>query len=445
MQLAVIVISLFEDLQQLHKYLPDFKLADTTKLPLTDHKIVLHLNPQDQQKLIQYTSLLKLYNYTIKSIIVQDPSLDYQPILAQLKCFEVNQIIVGKENLSSDNFMQQVIKELTLPTWQFPLYDAATIPLQPLPPVSLSPLFPPKGDNKDNNDRRRLIHGREIHEGNVVGRYLQPPPMLWGRDGHNIWMGDMYRGASAFLILGGPSFNQIDKVKLNQAGVLTMGVNNSPKTFRPDLWVSVDDPSHFIKSIWLDPKITKFVPYSHSEKVIFDNEAWKELDTKVGDCPNVWYFKRNEHFRANQFLFEDTINWGNHKDHGGGRSVMLAAIRVLYYLGIRTIYLLGCDFKMDENTKYHFEQDRAEGSIKGNNGTYKLLSERFRELKPIFEENGLNVYNCNKLSGLTVFPFIEFGEAVKKATADLPSDLSQERSMGLYERTAKKKEKNAAK
>lgn len=440
MKLAVIVISQLGDLQKLHKFLPDYKLVDTSKTP-TDPKIVLHLNLQDQQKILQYISFLKLYNYSIKGIVVQDNSqADYKSIIYQLKCFEILHIIVGQDN--DDSFMQRVVAELTSSTWQYPLYDAATIPIQPLTPAPS--IFPPKSDNKDNNDRRRLIHGREIHEGNAVGRYLQPPPMLWGRDGHNIWMGDMYRGGSAFLILGGPSFGQVDKTKLSQAGILTMGVNNSPKTFRPNMWISVDDPSHFIKSIWLDPKITKFVPYSHSEKVIFDNEAWKELDMKAGDCPNVWYFKRNEHFKANQFLFEDTINWGNHKDHGGGRSVMLAAIRILYYLGIRTIYLLGCDFKMDENTKYHFEQDRAEGSIKGNNSTYELLVERFQQLKPIFEDNGLNVYNCNKASGLMVFPFIEFEEAIKIATANLPSDLSQERTAGLYERTAHKKDKKNA-
>jgi len=203
------------------------------------------------------------------------------------------------------------------------------------------------------------------------------------------------------------------------------------------MWISVDDPSHFIKSIWLDPKITKFVPYSHSEKFIFDNEHWKETDIRVGDCPNTWFFKRNEHFIPEQFLFEDSVNWGNHKDYGGGRSVMLAAIRMLFFLGVRTIYLLGCDFKMNEQSKYHFDQDRTTSSIKGNNDTYRMLIDRFNKLKPIFEENGLNVYNCNPASELKVFPFINLDDAISIACSKLPSDLVNERTEGLYDRLAK--------
>ena len=439
MKSAVIVVSQLDTLQHLHKYLPEYKLTTIDQAP-SDPYVVIHLNIQDQQKLIQYISFLKLYGYDTRSIIIDDGPTDYKSILSQLECFKINNIIIGKDRLTNDAFMQSVVKQVTfvkpvIAEAKMPIYDSHLISVMPIP-VS---------ENKDIADRSKERHGREVHSGHRVGKYLQPPPMLFTRDGHNVWMGDMYRGESAFLILGGPSFSKVDKSKLDRAGVLTMGVNNSVKTYRPNLWISVDDPTHFMKSIWFDPKITKFVPYSHSEKSLFDNEAWQEMTAKVGDCPNVWFYKRNEHFIAKQFLFEDTVNWGNHKDHGGGRSVMLAAIRVLFYLGIRKIYLLGCDFKMDENTKYHFEQDRAEGSIKGNNSTYELLVDRFTQLKPIFEANGLNIYNCNPDSGLKVFPFVDFDEAIKTSTAGLPADLSKERTVGLYERTVNKKKKNEPK
>jgi hypothetical protein len=80
----------------------------------------------------------------------------------------------------------------------------------------------------------------------------------------------------------------------------------------------------------MDPTIMKFVPICHASKFIFNSDEWKFMDVRVGDCPNIVYYKRNEHFKAKQFLWEDCINWGNHKDHGGGRSVMLAAIRILF-------------------------------------------------------------------------------------------------------------------
>jgi hypothetical protein len=227
-----------------------------------------------------------------------------------------------------------------------------------------------------------------------------------------------------------------------------MATNNAPRTFRPNLWTMVDDPGNFIKSIWLDPKITKFVPFDHTEKAIFDNEAWKSTDILVGECPNVHFFRRNEHFVPTQFLKEGTFNWGEHSDslddlgNKGGRSVMLVAIKLLYYLGIRKIFLLGCDFKMDDNTKYHFEQDRSAGSQKGNNSTYNILKSRFEALLPYFEEVGLKVFNCNPESGLKVFPYIDFEEAIAIATKNIP-DIYNERTAGLYDRKANEKHKVA--
>jgi hypothetical protein len=314
----------------------------------------------------------------------------------------------------------------------------------------------------DLNDHARLRHNRDRNLGFQIGHYIQPPPYLFNRDGLNVFLGDIYRGQSAFLILGGPSFGTLingesefrgkkvsNRELLNGPGFVTMATNNAPRTFRPNLWTLVDDPGNFIKSIWLDPKITKFVPFDHSEKRIFDNEAWKEMDTVTGECPNVHFYRRNEHFVPTQFLQEGTFNWGEHSDsvdgvgNKGGRSVMLVALKMLYYLGVRKVFLLGCDFKMDDNTKYHFDQDRSPGSQKGNNSTYQILKTRFEALLPEFEKVGFKVFNCNMESGLTVFPMIPFEEAIQIATKDMP-DVANERTAGLYDRKAQEKNKGVA-
>ncbi len=299
----------------------------------------------------------------------------------------------------------------------------------------------PGGLARDANDQRKHRHNRDRYNGFQIGYYIQTPPLIFTRDGHAIYMGDTYRGSSAFLICGGPSFSKLDSSKLKQPGILTMGVNNAVKSFRTNLWTEVDDPTHFIRSIWLDPTITKFVPYDHAEKRIFDSDAWKELDILVGDCPNVWYFRRNENFIPEQFLFEDTINWGNHSSNGGGRSVMLVALRLLFFLGVRKVYLLGVDFKMNEESKYHFEQNRSKGSISGNNSTYEQLIRRFELLKPIFDKHGFQIFNCNFESKLRVFPFIDYEEAIKEALSDMPADLKNERTEGLYDRISNIKDR----
>lgn len=224
--------------------------------------------------------------------------------------------------------------------------------------------------------------------------------------------------------------------------MLTMGINNSVKTFRPHLWTSVDSPEHFLRSIWLDPAITKFVPICHANKFIFNSDAWQYMNVRVGDCPGMVYFKRNEHFQAKQFLWEDCLNWGNHKIHGGGRSVMLLALRILFILGIRRVYLLGVDFKMDVTTKYHFEQNRSPSSISGNNSTYQKLIVWFRELRPLFEQEGFHVFNCNPESNLRVFDYVPFKKACARILTEFGDiNIATENTNGLYDtpREVKKK------
>jgi len=254
-----------------------------------------------------------------------------------------------------------------------------------------------------------------------------------------------YKNKSCFLILSGPSLNKHDLTQLKQPGIITFGVNNSVKTFRPNLWSCVDHPSRFMISIWKDPNITKFVPFFKSKSNLFDNANWKHTDLRVMDCPNVIYYHRNEHFNADTYLTEKTVNWGNHKKYGGGRSIMLAAIKICYLLGFKNVFLLGCDFKMVEGQQnYSWNQDRHPGSIKGNNSTYNKLIERYKQLQPIFEKNDFHVYNCNPDSQLKVFSFIDYSEAISLSLNEFP-DVTTEKAEGMYNRfdeeNSKKKEK----
>jgi hypothetical protein len=126
------------------------------------------------------------------------------------------------------------------------------------------------------------------------------------------------------------------------------------------------------------------------------------------------------------------INWGDHKDFGGGRSVMLAALRIMFYMGIRNVFLVGCDFNMSEDVKYAFEQDRHSGSIGSNTKTYNRNIERFEQLKPHFKEHGFQIFNCTKDSKLKVFPFVEYEDAITAASSHMPV-LADEKTEGLYE------------
>jgi len=298
-----------------------------------------------------------------------------------------------------------------------------------------------KNDKTDNNAFR---HHRSRNEGfDVVGEeYGQMAPKFYTRDNASINLIGIYRGASIFIIANGPSLRNHDISLMKQPGVVTYGMNNGPRTFRPNFWSCVDDPSRFIKSIWLDPLITKIVPHAHLEKPIFDNatDKWAMMKTKVGDCPNVWGFHRNEKFQAERFLIEDKINWGNHTDYGGGRSIMLPVFRISHLLGFRKIYLVGCDFTMTEEYTYHFDEQRKGGAVSCNRETYRRLNEEyFPALKPYLDQAGVEVYNCNPVSGLKVFPYKPYEECIAEATGRL-GDVKNERTFGMYSKPGEKDE-----
>ena len=292
---------------------------------------------------------------------------------------------------------------------------------------------------KDKADDDIVRHGRDRHLGVCVSNeFYQRAPMFFSREAMNIELIGHYRGASAFLICNGPSFASLNHDLLRQPGIITYGMNNGPASFRPDFWTCVDTPARFLKSIWLDPKITKLVPMAHFEKNIFDNEEWKMQNIKVGDCPNVIGFRRNEKFMANRFLFEDCMNWGNHKDYGGCRTVILPCLHILFLLGFRKVYLLGCDLTMSTEYAYHFDEQRDKGAVNCNTATYrKMITEYFPQLKPFFDAEGFEIYNCNPNSALTVFPHVTFENAIAEATGKL-GNTANERTWGMYSKPEEK-------
>lgn len=304
--------------------------------------------------------------------------------------------------------------------------------------------------SKDRNDQNELRWGRFRNMGaSVASEFYQHCPYFYTREGAQVEMIGMFRGSSAFLVASGPSLKTIDLNLLNKPGIWSMTLNNAVRSHRGQASCIVDDPARFVKSLWLDPCIMKFVPFACMEKPLWDNEKWEPMKIKVGDCPSVIAFRRNEKFMSHRFLYEDTINWGCHKQWGGGRSVMLAAIRILFLLGFRNIYLVGVDFEMTDDKRYHFDEGRTQSAVKNNMSTYKKMKKWWSELQPYFLAENFIVKNCNSESKLTTFPFISFEEAIKEASQPL-GDVVNERTEGMYstyqeKMTAVQKEKESQK
>lgn len=279
----------------------------------------------------------------------------------------------------------------------------------------------------DQNDFNTLQWCGERGTGNLQSRTGRTAPMFFRENGMNVDLVNICFRQSIFLILNGPSFADVDHALLRRPGILTFGVNNGSHVFRTNFWTSVDDPKRFMASIWRDPAIMKFVPMAHFQKSIWDHATGSESVQKVGECPSVLGYRRNERFHPQQWLYEDTINWGNHGKLGGGRSVMLAALRICFLLGFRQVYLLGCDFYMSTDCRYWFPEQRSLNAIHGNMAGYNSMERYFTELKPSFDAEGFKVFNCNPLSNLKVFPFVDFDDAISRSAIN-----NSESTDGMY-------------
>ena len=212
-----------------------------------------------------------------------------------------------------------------------------------------------------------------------------------------------------------------------------MGVNNSWTVHRPTLWTCVDDPGRFIDTGWKDPGVLKFVPVCHwgrRLRIQAVDGTMRDSAYRVAQMPSVLFFRRSNHFDHERFLTGDAVPWGNDPKSTdslgikGKRSVMLVALRLLHHLGFRTVYLLGCDFRMAADHKYAFDETREAAAIKHNNVLYDSLSRRFEALLPHFEKHRFRVVNCSPGSGLGVFERMSYEDAVAAASAECSKPIN---------------------
>ncbi len=211
-------------------------------------------------------------------------------------------------------------------------------------------------------------------------------------------MADAYSGRDAALIGGGPSFADVDKDALRNSGLLTMTLNNAVVSYKSDLWLGVDAPGRFVRWLWTDPSIQKFTPKRHHGKQIAG-----EPSLRAGECPNSYFYRQTQWFKREQmFAPHDPSIWDNRNGHGC-RTSLMDAIRVLYLLGVRRIYLFGVDFHQSTDKAYHYSKTPNRGGVARNNNLYKRMANRLARLRPLMEEAGLTIFNCNLSSKLMVF------------------------------------------
>ncbi len=159
-----------------------------------------------------------------------------------------------------------------------------------------------------------------------------------------------------WIVGGGPSLQQLDVDAIRNSPAPKFCINLSgrskdgrPPLIRPDFWTAYDSTARFHRSIYMDPRIMKFVCRSRRMDLV------PEGTEKVCQAPNVHFFDREYRGYAN-FLDPNSDALVDCQDS------FIQAIDIAFRLGFRTMFLVGCELiiRPSEQQVYAAEQAGVE-------------------------------------------------------------------------------------
>jgi hypothetical protein len=240
-----------------------------------------------------------------------------------------------------------------------------------------------------------------------------------GYDNSQPWVHNLHARpedyAAAFLISRGWSATMEKREAIAELGLPVMAVNDYPADGpKPWYWCSGDGPSCFSNRIWDDPDVTKFCEV-RNQKFLRPRESAYEPAQYTPDAPNVHFFHQvNNLMETEAWLHVPYIAWGTSLygpdvpppliEEGSARSSMLIGLRLLWHLGFRRIYLLGCDC-----TPHHHPAPNY----------WKVMFKYIEQIAEYFPGNGLHVFQTNPDSHLRTFAFADFWQTLDTLKEEL--------------------------
>jgi hypothetical protein len=278
----------------------------------------------------------------------------------------------------------------------------------------------------------RLAMGGETPPRAVVPETVDPL-LIFGRNGGAATdaLRGLWHGCAAFYVCGGPSLKKLDLGFLRERGIVSLGINNVGGYAPVRAWTFSDPASKFHHGIFFDPSIIKFVPrpkLSERVRAKLPDGSFQWTPYEVRDCPSVFAYDRYTKWRAEDFLTTEQATWGPSAKHAENKnkpttlSTFFLGLRLLHYLGVKRVYLLGVDFHMDANAHYAFGQDRAPGAQASNSNAYRVVSGLLTELRPVLDRAGFEVYQTNRESALKVFDYVPLADAIDDCRGLVPRE-----------------------
>ena len=216
---------------------------------------------------------------------------------------------------------------------------------------------------------------------------------------------------SCFLAGGHSSLANEDVALLNQPGIQTMAMNNTASVVPSDFWIGCDQPMCYSPRILKDPKIMKFAMISRRNILAHDID-WKFI-------PNTYFFGTTDKWDIHNFL-------NSNRDFVWWKNTFYIAIQLLYRLGFRKVYLVGCKFDMNNDDKqYSYNTKLDKDAVEWNQRTYGHIVKNMIKLKPHFEKKDFKLISCTPDSPLNKhYETMTFNEAVSDALTGFPKEYN---------------------
>lgn len=209
---------------------------------------------------------------------------------------------------------------------------------------------------------------------------------------------NLFTGGHALLLGGSPSVDISTFTYLAARGPLTMSMNNAGVgKFKPFLWCGGDHPGCYDARVLNSPTTIKF------GSALYALEEHGGM--RYNQYPNLRFFTPKKGIPwEDAFRFRKEVPWYN--------NTMYSAILILYNLGIRDIYMLGCDFKIQDVTCYSHPTKLSADELAWNRELYKEQKEELTMLIPLFDSVGLTLHSVVKeIIGRSPFPEITIEDA----------------------------------
>ena len=213
--------------------------------------------------------------------------------------------------------------------------------------------------------------------------------------------------ADVYFCCPGPSLKEIDPTKLNGPGRLVSAVNNAYPFVRPDIWFGMDDPNCYSRQIFWEPFI-KVLRGGYGNRTCEGHQICHNYNVCYADVVK----KENA---LDIFACSEGVHFIWKKN------VMATALHVLFWMGAKNIYFIGCDL---DNSKadYHHGQVLSEKNKKWNGQLYKDILPWITRLSEEAKIRGINFYSCSKKSKLNSesIPYVDIDEAIAKSESNIP-------------------------